>query len=136
VQSRLLLDPKTVILTRLFTAPWRHDALHLHGWDQIENSPFDVIDTSNILDIVGILNILPAVAPLLHRNPLSVLHTDSLLQMTDKDVFSSVRRILCCDVDDPSGFQLLSMLKADCRTRTIPATTYVTWPLLSPVEMM
>jgi len=46
------------------------------------------------------------------------------------------RVILCCDVDDPSGFQLLTMLKADCRTRTIPATTFVTWPLLSPVEMM
>ena len=46
------------------------------------------------------------------------------------------RVILCCDVDDPTGFQLLSMLKADRRTRTIPATTYVTWPLLKPVDMM
>ena len=46
------------------------------------------------------------------------------------------RVILCCDVDDPSGFQLLTMLKADCRTRTIPATTFVIWPLLNPVEMM
>jgi hypothetical protein len=46
------------------------------------------------------------------------------------------RVILCCDVDDPSGFQLLTMLKADCRTRTIPATTFVTWPLLNPVDMM
>jgi len=46
------------------------------------------------------------------------------------------RVILCCDVDDPSGFQLLTMLKADWRTRTIPATTFVTWPLLNPVDMM
>jgi CheY-like chemotaxis protein len=46
------------------------------------------------------------------------------------------RVILCCDVDDPSGFQLLTMLKADYRTRTIPATTFVTWPLLNPVDMM
>lgn len=33
------------------------------------------------------------------------------------------RVILCCDVDDPSGFQLLSMLKVDDRTRHIPALT-------------
>jgi PleD family two-component response regulator len=46
------------------------------------------------------------------------------------------RVILCCDVDDPSAFHLLSMLKADCRTRTIPATTYMTWPLLNRPEMM
>jgi len=46
------------------------------------------------------------------------------------------RVILCCDVDDPTGFQLLSMLKSDRRTRTIPATTYVTWPLLNRVDMM
>jgi hypothetical protein len=38
------------------------------------------------------------------------------------------RVVLCCDVDDASGFHLLSMLKADCRTRTIPAITYVNWP--------
>jgi hypothetical protein len=46
------------------------------------------------------------------------------------------RVILCCDVDDPSGFQLLSMLKADCRTRTIPAVTYVSWPSSQVFELM
>jgi hypothetical protein len=35
------------------------------------------------------------------------------------------RVILCCDLDDESGFQLLSMLKADQRTRNIPALTCV-----------
>jgi CheY-like chemotaxis protein len=35
------------------------------------------------------------------------------------------RIILCCDFDDLSGFQLLSMLQADCRTRHIPALTCV-----------
>ncbi len=46
------------------------------------------------------------------------------------------RVILCCDVDDPSGFHLLSMLKADRRTRTIPAVTYVTWPSSQAFELM
>ena len=35
------------------------------------------------------------------------------------------RVVLCCAVDDISGFQLLSMLKADRRTRDIPALTYL-----------
>ena len=35
------------------------------------------------------------------------------------------RVILCCDLDDESGFQLLSMLKADRRTRNIPALTCI-----------
>jgi CheY-like chemotaxis protein len=35
------------------------------------------------------------------------------------------RVILCCEIDDASGFQLLSMLKADRRTRHIPALTCV-----------
>jgi CheY-like chemotaxis protein len=35
------------------------------------------------------------------------------------------RVILCCELDDVSGFQLLSMLKADRRTRNIPALTCV-----------
>jgi len=46
------------------------------------------------------------------------------------------RVILCCDVDDPTGFHLLSMLKADCRTRTIPAITYVTWPGTELFDLM
>ena len=35
------------------------------------------------------------------------------------------RVILCCELDDVSGFHLLSMLKADRRTRDIPALTCV-----------
>jgi CheY-like chemotaxis protein len=35
------------------------------------------------------------------------------------------RVVLCCAVDDITGFQLLSMLKADRRTRDIPALTYL-----------
>jgi len=35
------------------------------------------------------------------------------------------RVVLCCHVDDPSGFQLLSMLQTDTRTRKIPALTFI-----------
>ena len=40
---------------------------------------FDVIDTSNLVDHVGILNVLAAAAPLLRPNPLSVLNTENLM---------------------------------------------------------
>ncbi len=35
------------------------------------------------------------------------------------------RVVLCCHVDDLSGFQLLSMLQTDSRTRKIPALTFI-----------
>ena len=36
--------------------------------------------------------------------------------------------ILCLDMDDESGFQILSMLKLDTATSHIPVITYVTEP--------
>jgi len=44
--------------------------------------------------------------------------------------YSSIRQvqpdlvILCMDLDEPAGFQLLSMLKLDPETRRIPIVTY------------
>ena len=35
------------------------------------------------------------------------------------------RVVLCCHLDDMEGLQLLSMLKADSRTRMIPALTVI-----------
>ncbi|KAG8532391.1 uncharacterized protein KY384_002876 [Bacidia gigantensis] len=39
---------------------------------------FDVIDTSNLIDHLGLLNVLPATVPLLRRTPLSTLYTEAL----------------------------------------------------------
>jgi hypothetical protein len=58
---------------------------------------YDVIDTSNLIDHVGILNTLPAVAPLLSRRSTSVLFTDSLLQAAE-DPAATLPALLCSDV--------------------------------------
>ncbi|KAL9635457.1 MAG: hypothetical protein Q9164_003443 [Protoblastenia rupestris] len=71
---------------------------------------FDVIDTSNLGDHVGLINMLCATAPLLH--PAAVLYTESLLMATE-DTAASLATLLGSDVTTfslligltPSGLQ-------------------------------
>jgi DNA-binding response OmpR family regulator len=57
-------------------------------------------------------------------------HYDAVFIESSEHAYSQVRRehpslvILCLRLDDPSGFQVLSMLKMDEDTRTIPVLTY------------
>lgn len=63
-----------------YSRPWSSSCLNLslgRGMDAC--SSFDVIDTSNISDHVGILNLIPAIQPLLNDSALSVLYTETLL---------------------------------------------------------
>ena len=54
--------------------------------------------------------------------------------------YSQIRRVLpdvvivCCEFDDPSAFQVLSMLKADNRTSRIPVIASMTASQVSPSE--
>jgi CheY-like chemotaxis protein len=95
------------------------------------------ISPRQIIAVVGSPELRPPLEDVVGPGAYDVVFIDSIegahtrIAQTRPD-----RVILCCDVDDPSGFQLLSMLKADRRTRTIPATTYMTWPLLNRPEMM
>ena len=59
-------------------------------------------------------------------------HYDAVFIKSSAHAYSQVRRehpslvILCLRLDDPSGFQVLSMLKMDEDTKTIPVLTYTT----------
>lgn len=59
-------------------------------------------------------------------------HYDAVFIESSAHAYSQVRRehpslvILCLRLDDPSGFQVLSMLKMDEDTKTIPVITYTT----------
>jgi len=59
-------------------------------------------------------------------------HYDAVFIESSAHEYSQVRRehpslvILCLRLDDPSGFQVLSMLKMDEDTKTIPVITYTT----------
>lgn len=84
--------------TRLYVAPWTSKLLALDGLEESSRPIlFDVIDTSNLVDHVGPLNMLPAVVPLLRRTASSVLYTESLLQASEETT-SALTSMLCSDV--------------------------------------
>lgn len=58
---------------------------------------YNVVDMSNLLDHVGLLNLLPAAVPLLSRKPHSVIYTESLL-LAAEDPSQSLRVLLGSDI--------------------------------------
>ncbi|KAI4850540.1 hypothetical protein E4T44_02685 [Aureobasidium sp. EXF-8845] len=63
--------------THFYTKPWSSVPLELPS-EMVTR--YDVVDTSNVMDHVGLLNLLLAVVPLLSARRDSVLYTESLLQ--------------------------------------------------------
>ena len=59
-------------------------------------------------------------------------HYDVVFVESSQHAYSQIKRvqpnlvILCVRIDDPDGFQVLSMLKLDAGTRDIPVLTYTT----------
>src|ERR1700704_1238235 len=59
-------------------------------------------------------------------------HYDVVFVESSAHAYSQIRRvqpnlvILCMHIEDPEGFQVLSMLKLDDQTRSIPVLTYTT----------
>lgn len=59
-------------------------------------------------------------------------HYDVVFVESSQHAYSQIKRvqpnlvILCLRIDDAAGFQVLSMLKLDDETRTIPVLTYTT----------
>ena len=57
---------------------------------------------------------------------------DVVFVESSQHAYSQIKRvqpnlvILCVQIDDPSGFQVLSMLKLDEETRDVPILTYTT----------
>ncbi|CAA7259325.1 unnamed protein product [Cyclocybe aegerita] len=70
-----------------------------YGSERTAPMIFDVIDTSNVTDHMGLLNILTVAVPLLKRTPSSVLHTNTLLRTKDEGpVSSGLAERACTDV--------------------------------------
>ncbi|KAF8345638.1 hypothetical protein F5887DRAFT_169977 [Amanita rubescens] len=73
----------------LYTAPWSTTLMKLDGGDYVESASnraplqFDVIDTSNLTDHFGLLNILVPCKPLMQTRPSSVIFTNALLSDDD-----------------------------------------------------
>lgn len=88
----------------LTVAPWNTTLLALDAGDydhsnDSDGAPttFNIIETSNIMDHVGLLNVLVAVVPLLSSNPSATLFTEALL-VTGEDATKSLTIQFCADV--------------------------------------
>lgn len=96
LQLELTVDGKHA--PRAYIKPWSSHPLLLDGYSS--SAPleaFDVIDTSNLSDHIGMINMLTATVPLLRRKLSTVLYTETLLMASEKphEILSSV---LGCDV--------------------------------------
>ena len=85
----------------LTVAPWNTAPLALDGGDYGPSggapTSFNIIETSNIMDHVGLLNVLVASLPLLSPNPSATLFTEALLP-AGGDVTKSLPVQICADV--------------------------------------
>ena len=81
--------------SRSYRKAWSSEPLLIDG-DSPEQY-FDVIDTSNLGDHVGLINMLSATAPLLKRGAPTVLYTESLLRAAE-DIATSLDILLGSDV--------------------------------------
>ena len=89
----------------LYTTPWTSALMKLDGGDYVEGASrrapvqFNVIDTSNLTDHIGLLNILIPCRPLMQTRPSSVIFTDTLLPSNDDGMArDGFLELLCGDV--------------------------------------
>ncbi|KAJ7132148.1 hypothetical protein C8R44DRAFT_612729 [Mycena epipterygia] len=85
----------------LFVSPWQCAELVLDGGNRgMPSAPtsFDVIDTSNLADHVGLLNVLLATVPLLAHGPTSVLYTEVAVKKSQNNKASNFDQLLCAGI--------------------------------------
>lgn len=94
-------------------APWNR-VLELNSNTNLAG-PFDIIDTSNLADHVGLLNILVCALPLLKCASNAVLYTENLAQKSDEcSPLERLKSLLC---GNPSSiFCLLRAAPMECLT--------------------
>jgi len=82
----------------MYNRSWSAKVGRLDGArDKDTHALFDIIDTSNLCDSIGLLSLLPAAAPLLKRDPQSILHTDSLL-LAAENPSETLAKLLRADI--------------------------------------
>ncbi|KAJ6496758.1 hypothetical protein DFH09DRAFT_1204932 [Mycena vulgaris] len=85
-------------LDRLYVSPWSAAELVLDGDVSTAPTNFDMIDTSNLADHVGLLNVLVAAVPLLSHCSTSVLYTEIRVEKGSGSKASNFEELLCADI--------------------------------------
>ncbi|KAF1952907.1 hypothetical protein CC80DRAFT_571306 [Byssothecium circinans] len=87
--------------TLCYRSFWDYSHLHLDTLDYGNKGTapitFNVIDTSNLMDHLGSLNMLAAASPLMATDPAATMRTE-MLKPRDKDTAESARMLLCGDL--------------------------------------
>jgi hypothetical protein len=81
----------------IYRAPWSVQPINLDGADAPAPLSFNVIETSNLTDHVGLLNVIIATLPIMSRTPTSVIYTEALLP-TGKDATKGFTDRVCADI--------------------------------------
>ncbi|KAJ3209479.1 hypothetical protein HDU67_006178 [Dinochytrium kinnereticum] len=82
-----------------YVGSFSFDAIELDGnLDEVPVTTFNVIDTSNLTDHSGLINVLAVAAPLLSHSPDSVLYTETLVNDGTTDPIDQFRRRMMGDV--------------------------------------
>ena len=95
--------------TPSFVAPWKRSVVRLdkaaYGLHALSPAPtsFNVIETSNLLDHLGMYNLLIVTVPLLRNSPSSTLYTEALLTPGE----SATKGLLTHMCGDPATISLL-----------------------------
>jgi len=95
--------------TPSFVAPWKRSVVRLdntaYGLHALSPAPtsFNVIETSNLLDHLGLQNLLIVTVPLLRNSPSSTLYTEALLTIGG----SATKGLLTHMCGDPATISLL-----------------------------
>ncbi|KAG1879717.1 hypothetical protein F4604DRAFT_1751188 [Suillus subluteus] len=85
-------------------APWKSACItfdpEAYGTDTKSLAPttFNIIDTSNLLDHVGVLNILVVTCPILQRTPTATLYTEGLSCLSGSSPEDTLPQQLCGDI--------------------------------------
>jgi len=93
-QALRICNEKKTTTTGIHTRPWGTSKIvFTSDYDETSTSPapslFNIIDTSNLTDSLGLLNVLLVTVPLLQRRPWSVLYTNTLVRSTPGEIVTS-----------------------------------------------
>ncbi|KAJ6504894.1 hypothetical protein C8R47DRAFT_1210140 [Mycena vitilis] len=83
---------------RPLVTPWKAAELVLDGDYSCEQAGFDTIDTSNLVEHMGVLNVLIAAVPLLAHRQTSALYTELLLEKEEGGKPWKLVQPLCADI--------------------------------------
>ena len=103
LQSQVALRNRLDGSARAYVKPWTFRPLLLNGTTNSENNSvgsialYDIIDSSNLSDHVGLIDILTATIPLLRKCSSSVLYHESLLKASET-IEKSLSEVLGSDV--------------------------------------